>query len=87
MVGGGGYVDVLHVSLNLWQNVRGGGGCGVSRCTVDGAGSVRAAEGVATFLVHLIGATCCGVRGEEGFPPCHRHSLGLPELVPSLTFG
>ena len=87
MVGGGVSGDVFHVRLKLRQYVRWGGGCGVGRYTVDGAGSNNTAKRGATLLVRLVVAICCGVSGEEGFFPCHPSVLCLLELVPSLAFG
>ena len=87
MVGGGGSGNIFHVRLKLWQYVGGGVGCGVGRCTVDGAGSVRAAKGGITFLVFLVGAICCDMSGEEGFFSSYPSALYFLELVPSLTIG
>ena len=69
VIGGCGYV--LHVCLNLWQDIGGGGGCGVSRFMFDGASSVCASKGDITFLVRLVCVICCSVSDEEGFtiPP------------------
>ena len=75
MVGGGGSGDVFRVRLNLCQDVGGGGGCDIGRCTVDGAISVRSAKGDATLLVCLVSAIFCSVSGEEGFFPCHPSDL------------
>ena len=58
----------------------------MGRCTVDGANSVCAAEGDSTMLVCLVGTICYGVRGEEGFFPCHPRLLGMTELLTSLAF-
>ena len=63
----------------MWGGTRSG--------RVAGTSSVCAAERDTALFVILVVANFCGVKGEEGFFPCHPSALCLLELFPSLTLG